>query len=424
MEAFNPVDVYPCTTDEETWHSDISMEALFGHVCSGDVFVHDQEMMALEDRRAASRAQKRSAEEAESIADGVTASQRTEGSQDLVDPDATLVDTDSDAVHRQILDGLQEGIEQSRKRQRTQQPSSTEQIENSSTSSPRCSNHILHERKVGAIKKFFRSEEAQIEVIELSDESSQMSYNEITGNTVLDETLDQTLCEEAATIAQENGSLNIMACAVVGGNTLQPPCALHSELVANAKTRERGNFLEPEVLKSNDFTLEIKRLRKLMPAADDAMCYEALTLKGGDYIKAKDLLAKWVEKRLVDMDYSNFSKNEVGVRGKAQQQPSHGTWNNDRESPDTPRIVTGEAASVELGAEHLETQISLADSEFDSQEHGVPDTIYGQERVRLNRNKIRSRKDAYKAAQGLQFKWDDFSPMSSGNAHTEEEMEL
>lgn len=424
MEAFKPLDVYPCTTDEETWHSDISMEALFGHVCSGSVFVHDQEMMALEDRRAASRAQKRSAEEAESIIDGATASQRTEGSQDPDDPDATLVDTDSDAVHRQILDGLQEGIEQSRKRQRTHQSSSTERLENSSTSSPRCSNHILHGRNVGAIKNFFRSDEAQIEVIELSDESSQMSCNEITGNITLDKTLGQNLCEEAATISQENGPLNIMTCAVVGGKILQPPCAPHSERVAYAKTREREDFLETEVLKSEDFRLEIKRLRKLMPAADDAMCYEALTLKGGDYIKARDVLAKWVEKRLVDTNYSNFSEDEVGARGKAQQQPRHGTWNGDVEGPDTPHVGEGEAASVALDAEHLETQISLADSEFDSQEHSVPDTICGQEKESVKRNKIHSRKEAYKAAQGLQFRWDDFSPMSSGNAHTEEEMEL
>lgn len=384
--------------------------------------MHDQEMMALEDRRAASRAQKRSAEEAESIADGATASQRTEGSQDLDDPDATLVDTDSDAVHRQILDGLQEGIEQSRKRQRTQQSSTTEQIENSSASSSRCSNHILHERKVGAIRNYFRSDEAQIEVIELSDESSQMSHNEITGNIVLDETLGPNLCEEAATI---EGTFNTMEHAVVGGKALHPPCTLHySERAADVKTREGEGFLQAEASKRKDFRVEVKRLRQLMPATDDAMCCEALTLKGGDYTKARDLLAEWVEKPLVDKDYSYPSNNEFGADGNAQQQASHDNWNVDGEGPDTPHIDEGEAASVELDAEHLETQISLADSEFDSQEHSVPNAAYGQEKEGLKGDKIRSRKEAYKAAQGLQFQWDDFSPMSSGNAHTEEEMEL
>lgn len=258
MEAFKPLDVYPCTTDEEAWHPGVSMEALFGHICSGSNFVHDQEMLALEDGRAASRVRKRSAEEAEFMADGVTASQTTEGSEGFSDPEATLVDTDSDAVHRQLLNGLQEGIDQSNERRRVHPSLSTEQGE----SPPRWSTNTLHERKVGAIKDLFNRGEAQIEVIELSGDSSQISSDE---------------------------------------------------------------------------------------------------------------------------------------------------------APDE---------SAELDAEHTETQITLADSEFESQEHGTPNERDGQGKASTERDRIRKRKDAYKAAQGLQYRWNDFSPMSSGNAHTEEEVEL
>jgi len=50
--AFRPRDVYPCTVDEETWTPEISMRSLFGHLCSGDEFVHDKEMMQkYEERR-------------------------------------------------------------------------------------------------------------------------------------------------------------------------------------------------------------------------------------------------------------------------------------------------------------------------------------------------------------------------------------
>lgn len=424
MDAFKPLDVYPCTTDEETWHQGVSMEALFGHTCSAKVFVHDQEMMALEDRRAASRARKRSAEETESIADRATASQRTEGSQGFDGLDATLVDTDSDAVHRQILNGLQEGINQSSKRQRTCPSSSVDLTKNNSLGHPCCSGNILHERRVDAIKDFFRSDEAQLEVIEISDESSQMSYNKISGDVVLENSLDQESCEEAAAVAQENGYSNILAPAIDGVPGRHLPRILYTERAADEKTEEGEKYAEAEVSKSKGFRLEIKRLRKLMPTADDAMCYNALMLKGGHYIKARDLLAKWVGKDFVDNDYLYLSDDEGGDRGKAQQQSGQDVWDDDEEGPDTPLVDGGEAGSVEFDAEHLETQISLADSEFDSQEHSVPNAAYGQGEASLEKDKIRNRKEAYKAAQGLHYRWHEFSPMSSGNAHTEEEMEL
>ena len=424
MEAFKPLDVYPCTTDEETWHPGVSMEALFGQFCSGKIFVHDQEMMALEDSRAASRARKRSAEEAEFMADGTTASQRTEGSEGFSDPDATLIDTDSDAVHRQLLDGLQEGIDQSNKRQRTHPPSLTEQKENSLMSPPRWPSNISHERKVGAIKDLFKSEGAQIEVIELSDDTSQMSDNETPDDIVLDDILDQKLREEVKAVAQENGCSNIMARAIVRAGGSQLSYSLYTERVADAKTRDGEKLLEAGVSRSKQFELEINRLQNLMPAADDTMCSNALTLKRGDYLKARDLLAKWVEKCLVDEDCLTFSDDEGGEGMRALQQPVHDTSVDDRESLDTPVFNEGEAGSPELDGEHLETQISLADSEFDSQEHGVPNTSDGQRKASLERDKIRNRKEAYKAAQGLHYRWHEFSPISSGNAHTEEELEL
>ncbi|KAL8672524.1 MAG: hypothetical protein Q9168_003027 [Polycauliona sp. 1 TL-2023] len=44
LSVFRPKDVYPCVTDEENWAPDISIETLFGHLCSGTEFSHDQEM--------------------------------------------------------------------------------------------------------------------------------------------------------------------------------------------------------------------------------------------------------------------------------------------------------------------------------------------------------------------------------------------
>ena len=45
VEAFHPRDIYPCTVDKETWDPSVSMRSLFGHLCSGDEFAHDAEML-------------------------------------------------------------------------------------------------------------------------------------------------------------------------------------------------------------------------------------------------------------------------------------------------------------------------------------------------------------------------------------------
>ncbi|RAK72580.1 putative DNA repair protein [Aspergillus fijiensis CBS 313.89] len=44
VAAFKPKDIHPCTVDPVTWTEDISMQNLFGHLCSGTEFAHDQVM--------------------------------------------------------------------------------------------------------------------------------------------------------------------------------------------------------------------------------------------------------------------------------------------------------------------------------------------------------------------------------------------
>ncbi|KAL4763393.1 putative DNA repair protein [Aspergillus foveolatus] len=51
VKALKPRDIHPCTVDPLDWDEDVSMESLFGHLCSDNKFVHDQymrEMTALE----------------------------------------------------------------------------------------------------------------------------------------------------------------------------------------------------------------------------------------------------------------------------------------------------------------------------------------------------------------------------------------
>lgn len=46
MQAFRPKDIYPCTVDRYTYTSDISMEMLFGDICSANIFRADKELHA------------------------------------------------------------------------------------------------------------------------------------------------------------------------------------------------------------------------------------------------------------------------------------------------------------------------------------------------------------------------------------------
>jgi hypothetical protein len=51
VEAFKPMDIFPCTIDELSWTREVSMRSLFGHLCCGNHFRHDDEMMKLYEAR-------------------------------------------------------------------------------------------------------------------------------------------------------------------------------------------------------------------------------------------------------------------------------------------------------------------------------------------------------------------------------------
>ncbi|KAH0078757.1 hypothetical protein KCU96_g13233, partial [Aureobasidium melanogenum] len=46
VQAFSPKDIYPCTVDRSTYTYDVSMEMLFGDLCSADIFQADKELHA------------------------------------------------------------------------------------------------------------------------------------------------------------------------------------------------------------------------------------------------------------------------------------------------------------------------------------------------------------------------------------------
>ncbi|PLN85004.1 beta-lactamase-like protein [Aspergillus taichungensis] len=51
VAAFHPKEVFPCTVDPVTWDEDDSMERLFGHLCTGTDFSHDNYMRGTSNER-------------------------------------------------------------------------------------------------------------------------------------------------------------------------------------------------------------------------------------------------------------------------------------------------------------------------------------------------------------------------------------
>lgn len=103
VEVLKPKDVYPCTTDFDGWHEDISVKTLFGHLCSGSDFIHDREMIELKDERVASSKRKRKREEISSQ-DNHQGSSPRNGPES--DPEVTLVGTEYAASNHDIPTSL------------------------------------------------------------------------------------------------------------------------------------------------------------------------------------------------------------------------------------------------------------------------------------------------------------------------------
>ncbi|PYI05025.1 DNA repair protein [Aspergillus sclerotiicarbonarius CBS 121057] len=59
VSAFKPKNVHPCTVDPINWDEEVSIQTLFGHLCSGTEFAHDQHMRDLTANDPDLRARKR-----------------------------------------------------------------------------------------------------------------------------------------------------------------------------------------------------------------------------------------------------------------------------------------------------------------------------------------------------------------------------
>ncbi|KAJ9625830.1 hypothetical protein H2203_004594 [Taxawa tesnikishii (nom. ined.)] len=87
VAAFRPKDIYPNTVNERLWTPSVSMETLFGDLCSGDVFAHDRSMLRLTGHANGDKGSSRRFEQ-ESQNEGVSDSDREITSPKLAPPPA------------------------------------------------------------------------------------------------------------------------------------------------------------------------------------------------------------------------------------------------------------------------------------------------------------------------------------------------
>lgn len=82
VSVFKPKDIYPCTTDETSWCEELSVRSLFGHLCSGDTFSHDVEMKQKIEERQAWRIGKAPLQQARSQNEPRTSSQASAATEE------------------------------------------------------------------------------------------------------------------------------------------------------------------------------------------------------------------------------------------------------------------------------------------------------------------------------------------------------
>ncbi|KAE8352927.1 putative DNA repair protein [Aspergillus coremiiformis] len=100
VSAFKPKDIYPCTVDPLTWDEDVSMQSLFGHLCSGTEFAHDQHMRYMIANDEELRSKKRARDEEASLQSSQASSIQLDSiPRTPTDPTTSNPDNEMSPVH-------------------------------------------------------------------------------------------------------------------------------------------------------------------------------------------------------------------------------------------------------------------------------------------------------------------------------------
>lgn len=154
------MDVYPCTVDENSWNESVSMDALFGHLCSAQTFVHDQKMMKLANDLDPGRPKKRSLNSPKSDATRQSRSQTTESISRGISIDPATKSSDDVTVAYQTMTELTDVQNRPSKRPRLAwdtQNSLGEATPKEVPSTADASTDTSHDRRIQALRVSFEN---------------------------------------------------------------------------------------------------------------------------------------------------------------------------------------------------------------------------------------------------------------------------
>ncbi|MCJ1405806.1 hypothetical protein MMC11_009036 [Xylographa trunciseda] len=416
--ALRPMDIYACTVDDKTWGHDVSMKVLFGHLCSGQIFAHDQIMIKIVEARDKSTIAKRQAflphqQPSSVLKEGkyTSTAKSIEISSNLTSNELSspvskkprtaswrVIEPIQSASRAPLIETNSSTATSGEKRVRAIKVSFEMETHGDRRASPTGSWNALAgrvelpTRRNNVLRQMSQHGAPFNEAIELSDESvslpSQSCEQPESLDISLEEIADAGLKEHIRQLQHKLGCSKIMARIFARIRSLEPVKDLFDQECEAADYRSKFDS-GSTILWDSALISKIVLLRNLFPTADDDHCQKALMRSDGRLRDARDLLASWEESVLRRVAQSTLNGDDTKVDSSTE-------------------------------SEQEDSQITLPDSAFGSP-HGHTDVKELQVRSDDNSN----RKEAYKAALGKDGReWSTYSPITSSTAAETEDMEL
>ncbi|MCJ1439325.1 hypothetical protein MMC27_008717 [Xylographa pallens] len=420
--TFRPTDIYPCTVDDKSWNHDVSMKVLFGHLCSGQIFAHDQSMIKVIEARDSTTVAKQPDLHAHPQPSSVPKEGKYPAtpvsiglppkvaSNEHSSPVSKKPKTASWKSIRPVMSpsryhlqgtnsssatsgekrvrGIKASFElETRRECGFQIPKSQDTFTPGRIESPtRRKNMQPHEN---VASQYGTSSDEPIELSDGSASSFSRSKEQPESLDIsLEDIADTDLQEQIRELQHKMGCSVIMARTFANIHCLQSVKDFFRQESEAAAYRSKFDF---SLTVSADRALVAKSilLRDLFPTADEQQCHRALIQSNGRLRDARDLLASWEESTLKRIAGSTIDRDDVEVDSSTE-------------------------------SEQEDSQITLPDSAFKS-----PPKHTGDKGLQVREDSTPNRKEAYKAALGKGGReWSTYSPITSRTSVDPDDMEL
>jgi len=398
ISVFKPKDIYPCTTDETRWCRKVSIRSLFGHLCSGDTFSHDVEMEQLEHERRAWRIGKRPLQEASSQNEPRTSSQASAATEENRE-ESVGAKVDGAHIEKAAKRQWPDRLAPSPKRRRTDgvgfhatKDASSHSANN--TSSSTFSGH----RRLSAMQRSFESYLAQPpaspQLAHSVSDPAPMPFQDTTAPTT--------------PIAKTNAMFR-------GGSTIrspESPKGPHPTSSIASKMSSSDRKRRPYQTPSTTFTA--KPLEEAATITPNPNSPETTRKPHREFLMTSQ--RKPLEKKSGNNPPCGTQTRPLELSSDCDSDETTDAATDDERTPSKTqgKNITG----FDGAQEEQDTQFTLSDSAFQSQEQGQ-----GQANGSASPTRVQHRKAAYEAVKERDgARWNGL--ISSGGGHGKEELEL